>query len=78
MIVRMAGWHLEHTYADLPAIFHADAAPTPVREPGLAVFNRALARTLGLDASALDGPEGAAIFAGNTRPHGARPIAGPS
>src|SRR6185503_15305390 len=34
-----------------------------------------LAAQLGLDPGALDGPEGAAIFAGNALPEGARPIA---
>jgi serine/tyrosine/threonine adenylyltransferase len=71
----MAGWRLEHTYAELPDLFYADAAPTAVREPRLVVFNRPLATRLGLDPEALDGPEGAAIFAGNAAPGGARPIA---
>ena len=71
----MAGWRLEHTYADLPQIFHSPAAPTPVREPRLVAFNRPLAVELGLDPKALEGPEGAAIFAGNALPEGGRPIA---
>ena len=75
MMDRMAGWHLEHTYAALPPLFHAPATPTPVREPRLVVFNRPLATALGLDAEALDGPEGAATFAGNAVPDGGRPIA---
>jgi uncharacterized protein YdiU (UPF0061 family) len=74
-MVAIAGWRLEHTYADLPPLFHAPAAPTRVREPGLAVFNRRLAADLGLDPEALDGSAGAAIFAGNALPDGARPIA---
>ena len=71
----MAGWRLEHTYAELPQLFYSHAAPTPVREPQLAAFNRPLATVLGLDAEALEGPEGAAIFAGNAMPEGGRPIA---
>jgi uncharacterized protein YdiU (UPF0061 family) len=71
----MAGWRLEHTYRELPRLFHSDAAPTAVREPRLVVLNRALALTLGLDPELLDGPEGAAIFGGNALPDGARPIA---
>ena len=71
----MAGWNLEHTYAELPPIFHSPVAPTPVREPRLVAFNRPLASMLGLDPDALEGPEGAAIFAGNALPEGARPIA---
>jgi uncharacterized protein YdiU (UPF0061 family) len=69
------GWHLEHTYASLPALFHAPAVPTPVREPRLAILNRSLAAAMGLDADTLDGDAGAAIFAGNTLPPGAMPIA---
>jgi len=71
----VSGWRLEHTYAGLPAIFHSAAAPTPVRDPQFVVFNPALAVTLGLDVAALDTPAGAAIFAGNTLPEGARPLA---
>ena len=49
--------------------------PRRSAEPRLVVFNRPLATALGLDAEALDGPEGAAIFAGNAVPDGGRPIA---
>jgi uncharacterized protein YdiU (UPF0061 family) len=75
MMEAMTGWRLEHTYAALPAIFHAPAPPTPVREPRIVVFNRALASELGLEAAALDGPRGAAILGGNELPDGAQPIA---
>ena len=75
MMRAMAGWHLEHTYAELPQLFHAHAAPTAVREPRLVAFNRPLAAMLGLDPETLERPEGAAIFAGNALPDGARPIA---
>jgi len=71
----MAGWRLEHTYAELPHIFHTPALPAKVREPRLIVFNRRLAEELGLDPDGLDSVEGAAIFAGNVLPEGARPIA---
>ena len=74
-MVSMAGWRLEHTYADLPQLFHSAATPTAVREPRLVAFNRPLATGLGLDPERLESPEGAAIFAGNTAPEGARPIA---
>jgi uncharacterized protein YdiU (UPF0061 family) len=71
----MAGWRLEHTYAELPQLFHSPAPPTAVREPHLVAFNRPLATALGLEPEALAGPEGAAIFAGNALPDGGRPIA---
>jgi uncharacterized protein YdiU (UPF0061 family) len=74
-IIEMAGWRLEHSYARLPQLFFSDVRPTPVAEPRLVIFNRAAADTLGLDSEALDGPAGAAIFAGNTLPEGARAIA---
>jgi uncharacterized protein YdiU (UPF0061 family) len=71
----MPGWRLEHTYTELPPIFYSDAAPTPVREPRMVVFNRPLAEALGLDAESLTGPQGAEILGGNVLPDGARPIA---
>jgi serine/tyrosine/threonine adenylyltransferase len=71
----MTGWHLEHTYTELPQLFYSHAAPTAVREPRLVAFNRPLAAMLGLEADGLDSPEGAAVFAGNAVPPGARPIA---
>ena len=71
----MSGWRLEHTYAELPQLFHTRAAPTPVREPRLVVFNTPLAVVLGLDAEALETSSGAAVFAGNALPDGAQPRA---
>src|SRR5690606_13805920 len=71
----MAGWRLERTYTSLPALFHSAAVPQAVREPRLVIFNRALAADLGLDPAALEGPEGAAIFAGDALPPGAEPFA---
>src|SRR6476620_9354116 len=68
MMVAMAGWRLEHTYAELPQIFHSQAAPTAVREPRLAAFNRPLAAMLGLEPEMLESAAGAAIFAGNVVP----------
>jgi uncharacterized protein YdiU (UPF0061 family) len=71
----MAGWRLEHTYEELPQLFYTHAAPTAVRAPRLAAFNRPLAIKLGLEPEALEGPEGAAIFAGNALPDGGWPMA---
>src|SRR5687768_1455528 len=75
MMVVMAGWRLEHTYADLPPLFYSQVSPAPVREPKTVAFNRPLAKALGLEPEALAGSEGAAIFAGNVLPDGGRPIA---
>ncbi|MEO6006050.1 MAG: protein adenylyltransferase SelO [Opitutus sp.] len=69
------GWKLEHTYAQLPSLFHFAIAPTPVRAPRLVLLNRPLAHSLGLSAEELMGEEGAEIFAGNRLPPGASPLA---
>lgn len=69
------GWNFDNTFVRLPQSLYVRQKPVPVKEPGLVMFNRALARSLGLDADSLDGPQGAAIFAGNRLPRGADPIA---
>ena len=43
--------------------------------PRLLYLNRDLAAELGLDAAALEGADGAALFAGNRLPEGAAPLA---
>ncbi len=70
-----AGWRLEHTYAELPALFHAEAESAYAPAPGLVCFNHELARSLGLTPEALDTTDAAALFTGNLLPEGARPIA---
>jgi uncharacterized protein YdiU (UPF0061 family) len=70
-----AGWNFDNSYARLPESMYARLNPVPVRSPRLVVFNRQLAETLGLQSQALEGEEGAAIFAGNRIPPGAEPIA---
>ncbi|MES2568750.1 MAG: YdiU family protein [Verrucomicrobiota bacterium] len=69
------GWRLEHSYSRLPQLFHLPVAPTPVRAPRLVILNRRLAESLGIEADALAGEEGAAIFTGNRLPPGAAPLA---
>jgi uncharacterized protein YdiU (UPF0061 family) len=69
------GWNFDNTYALLPESLFVRQRPTPVKKPGLALFNPELAASLGLDAASLDGPDGAAVFAGNRLPAGAAPIA---
>lgn len=70
-----AGWNLDNSYARLPGIFYSSLSPIPVRTPELVAFNRPLAAALGLDASALESAEGAAILTGNALPAGAAPLA---
>ena len=72
---QVTGWHLEHTYASLPQLFHADVTPTAVQAPDVVVLNSTLAESLGLDAEALGDDRSAAFFSGNLLPPGARPLA---
>ncbi len=77
--VRLSGmpafFQFDNTYVrDLPGC----AVPWPpatVPAPNLLHFNRDLASELGLNPDLLDGPDGAAIFAGNQVPEGAEPVA---
>ena len=65
----------DNTYArDLEGHYIA-CRPATVPEPRLLFVNHDLAAELGLDAAALEGPEGAALFAGNRVPEGADPLA---
>ncbi|NBV22184.1 MAG: YdiU family protein [Proteobacteria bacterium] len=74
-VAPVIGWHFDNSYARLPAPFHSRVNPTPVAEPGLVLFNRPLALSLGLDPAAFTGPHAAAGFTGNMILDGAEPIA---
>lgn len=69
------GWKLDNSYANLPDVFFTRLNPVPVAAPKLSVLNDGLAKELGLDADALRGDEGVAVFAGNRVPEGATPLA---
>ena len=63
----------DNSYARLPPAFYSRQAPTPVRAPRLVAFNAPLADRLNITAGALE--EMADVFAGNTLPEGADPLA---
>ncbi len=65
----------DNSYARLPERFHAKLPPEPVSAPKLIAVNRALAAQMGLDAEALESPDGVAALAGNAVPAGADPLA---
>jgi serine/tyrosine/threonine adenylyltransferase len=70
-----ARFRLEHSFArELPGLY-VPAAPEPAPAPRLLFLNRPLAAELGLDLDGLDQPALAALFAGNSLPDNARPIA---
>jgi uncharacterized protein YdiU (UPF0061 family) len=75
VLATAAGWLFGNTYAHLPEPFYAKLNPVPVTAPAMAVFNQALAKSLGLNEAVLGGSYGASIFAGNEIPEGAMPIA---
>jgi uncharacterized protein YdiU (UPF0061 family) len=69
------GWNLSNSYTELPSAFFTRQAPSKVPAASSVLFNHTLALSLGLDTSVLAGATGTAIFAGNTLPAGADPIA---
>ena len=68
-------FRFDNSYARELSGFYAPWQPAQVPQPAMVKLNHALAAELGLDAEALDSPEGAAIFAGNRVPDGAQPLA---
>ena len=68
------GFKFDNSYLQLPAIFYQQQQPTPVNRPDIAIFNDALAETLGLNSNQLKN-QGAALLAGNALCDTAAPIA---
>lgn len=68
-------WHLENSYATLPARLFSLQKPVPVAEPQLVCFNNQLAKNLGLGFLHQDHKVLAKTFSGNVLPDGAEPIA---
>ncbi|RKD69734.1 uncharacterized protein YdiU (UPF0061 family) [Sinobaca qinghaiensis] len=69
------GWKLEHSYAELPSLFHTTFKVNEVPSPRLVILNEKLAVSLGLDINALKEEEGVAVLAGNKVPEGGSPLA---
>ncbi|WP_170587017.1 protein adenylyltransferase SelO [Ruegeria arenilitoris] len=63
----------DNSYARLPGAFYARQSPEPVRAPRLVAFNDDLAQVLGISPG--DAQNMAEVFAGNTLPDGAEPLA---
>lgn len=71
----MPTFAFDNTYVRLPEGFFVRAMPAAAPAPQLLFLNTELAAELGLNARALQGEAGAALFAGNALPEGAEPIA---
>ena len=69
------GWNIDNSYARLPKIFFTRLEKNPVRSPKLIIVNYPLAKSLGLNANALESEDGRAILAGNRMPEGSLPLA---
>lgn len=74
-MTKKIGWNFENSYTRLPKTFYTSVSPDPVEFPKLAILNGPLAASLGLNAEALQTEEGLSVFAGNTVPEGAAPLA---
>jgi len=70
-----AGWRFDNSYVRLPEVCFSRVKPTPVGQPNTVLFNRDLARSLGLDAEALADESASGVFSGNVLPAGSEPIA---
>ncbi len=70
-----APFPFDNSYARNLEGFYVPWKPTAAPAPKLLFLNLALAEELGIEPAPLDGPEGAALFAGNAIPEGAEPIA---
>ena len=71
----VAPFRFDNSFArDLPGCY-VRQRPAVVPAPQLLFLNESLAHELGLDLASLDGPARAALFAGNTLPDGAEPLA---
>lgn len=69
------GWNFDNSYSRLPDAFFAETLPEPSSSPELVILNYPLAAEIALDAGALEGEDGVAVFSGNKIPEGAKPIA---
>ena len=68
-------FQLESTYAELPQVLFSKLSPTPVRQPGVVLFNEKLANEIGLNLSDMSKEVRADLFAGNFVPEGTEPFA---
>jgi uncharacterized protein YdiU (UPF0061 family) len=69
------GWHLDHSYINLPKDFFIEQLPIKVKSPKLILLNEALLKSLGLNKEALSLEAWSDIFSGNKIPEKANPIA---
>ncbi len=69
------GFNFDNTYLSLPQKLFEKCLPTVVAEPRLVIFNKALAKELGLNSENISEEEIAAYLSGNKIMEGSQPIA---
>ena len=69
------GWRIENSYAKLSGEILTKIRPAFIKDPKLIIFNKELAKNLGLDFSLLNKIEIANIFSGNVLPEKSECIA---
>src|SRR6202795_3559297 len=74
-IAAVVAFHFDNSFARELRGFYVAQQPAVVRAPRLLFLNDSLAAELGLDLTSLDAAARAAVFAGNTLPAGAEPLA---
>ena len=74
-MVSAAAFRFDNSFARELQGLYVPWRPAAVPAPRLLFLNHSLAAELGLDVASLDGPAGAATFAGNALPDGAEPLA---
>lgn len=73
--IESIGFHIDHSYAQLPKVLFTVMEPAKISKPSLVIFNLPLAETLGLDFSTISDSEKAEIFSGNIRLPNSIPLA---
>ena len=71
--MKQQGWNFDNTYTQLPEMFYSRQQPAEPPRAQMAVFNRELALSMGLDAEGLAQTPG--LLAGGGVPAGAQPVA---
>ena len=69
------GWNFDNTYINLPEELYSKQEPIPVKSPKLIILNKSLTDSLGFDTHSLENDSTISVFAGNSIPKGASPIA---
>lgn len=65
----------KNRYIHLGNVFYESVSPSPVKQPYLIKFNETLAESLGISMLNFKESTAASVFAGNTVPDGAQPVA---